>query len=188
MATRSSLITLILLLATVSLTGCIYSREIAQTRRDLERHYPGADFDRQIILNIGPRSLHTVGWLAGLAPEPEAQMARDYLYEIDRVKVGIYHVRSLPDLDEFDPPALRRFERDGWEVAVKAQEDDSVIWVLYREHYNQVRDIYAIVLSDEELVLARVRGHLNRLLEKVMDDHYRIHDFVNDLDVELNMR
>ncbi len=183
MPTRSSLITLILLLAAVSLTGCVYSREIAQTRRDLERHYPEADFDRQIIINLGPRSLHTFGWLAGLAPEDEAQMARDYLYEIDRVKVGIYQVDSMPDLDDFDPPSIRRFERDGWEVAVKAQEDDGVVWVLYRERYDQVRDIYAIVLSDEELVLARVKGHLNRLLEKVMDDHYRIHEFVDELEI-----
>ncbi len=182
MAKRSSLIPLILLTVAVSLTGCVYSREIAQTRRDLERHYPGADFDHQITINLGPRTLHTFGWLAGLAPEPEAQMARDYLYEIDRVKVGIYQVKSLPDLDDFDPPALRRFEDDGWEMAVKVHEDDEIVWVLYREHYDQVRDIYTIVLTDEELVLVRVNGHLNRLLEKVVDDHYHLLNFVDELD------
>ena len=178
-------IALILLLTTVSLSGCIYSREIAQTRRDLERYYPDAEFDRQIIINLGPRSLHTVGWLAGLAPEEEAQMARDYLYEIDRVKVGVYEVERLPDLDEFDPPALHRFARDGWEVAVKVQEDDEIIWVLYRERYNEVSDLYAIVLNDEDLVLARVKGHLNTLLEKVMEDQYYLHRFVDEIDFEL---
>ncbi len=178
---------LALLLAGVSLSGCVYSREIVQTQRDLERHYPEAEFDRQIILNFGPRSLHTIGWLAGLAPEEEAQMAADYLYEIDRVKVGIYEVDRLPDLDEFDPPSIGRFERDGWEVAVKAQEDDGVVWVLYRERYNEVRDIYTIVLNDEDLVLARVRGHLNQLLEKVMEDHYHLHRFMDDIDVDLGL-
>lgn len=178
-------IALVLLLTAVTLSGCVYSREIAHTRRDLERHYPEADFDRQIVINLGPRSLHTVGWLAGLAPEEEAQMARDYLYEIDRVKVGVYKVESLPDLDDFDPPALRRFARNGWEVAVKVQEDDEIIWVLYRERYNEVSDIYAIVLNDEDLVLARVKGHLNTLLEKVMEDQYRLHDFVDEIDLEL---
>ena len=179
---RSGLLTLALVLVAVSLTGCIYSREIAQTRRDLERHYPDARFDREIVINVGPSSLHTLGWLAGLAPEDEAQMARDYLYEIDRVKVGIYRVERLPDLDDFDPPALQRFERGGWEVAVKARQDDGVVWVLYRERYGAVRDMYAIVLSDEELVLARVKGHLNNLLEKVMDDHYELRNFVDELD------
>ena len=96
MMNRYTVLTLILCMAAVSLTGCVYSREIAQTRRDLERHYPDAEFDRQIIINLGPTSLRTFGWLAGLAPEEEAQMARDYLYEIDRVKVGVYEVERLP--------------------------------------------------------------------------------------------
>ena len=186
MAKRSSLIPLILLTVAVSLTGCVYSREITQTRRDLERHYPEADFDHMITINLGPRTLHTFGWLAGLAPEPEAQMARDYLYEIDRVKVGIYQVDRLPDLDDFDPPALRRFEDNGWELAVKVQEDDEIVWVLYRDNDAQVRDIYTIVLTDEELVLVRIKGHLNRLLEKVMDDHYYFHDFVDEMDLQLD--
>ena len=69
MAKRSFLILLILLTVAVSLTGCVYSREIAQTRRDLERHYPEADFDHMITINLGPRTLHTFGWLAGLAAD-----------------------------------------------------------------------------------------------------------------------
>ena len=32
-------------------------------------------------------------------------------------------------------------------------------------------DLYVVVLADEELVLARVQGHLNRLLARVMEDH-----------------
>jgi len=181
---RMLLVVFVLLCTTLPLAGCFYSREIAHTRRDLERHYPDADFDQKVVVSLGPASLHTLGWLAGLAPEEEAQMAHDYLSEIDRVKVGVYEVRRLPDLDDFDPPSLFRFERDGWEVAVKAQEDEEIIWVLYREQYDEVRDIYAIVLNDDELVLARVQGHLNRLLERVMDDHHELRNFVADLDLK----
>lgn len=170
-----------LLSVAMLLSGCLYSREIAQTRRDLEQHYPEARFDQEVVVSLGPASLRTLGWIAGLAPEEEAQMASDYLREISRVKVGVYEVEHLPDLNDFDPPTLRRFTRDGWEVAVKAREDDEVVWVLYKEDHGEVSDMYAIVLTDEDMVLARVKGHLNRLLEKVMDDHYHLYNFVDDL-------
>jgi hypothetical protein len=184
MPRRSLLFLLVLLTVSVSVTGCFYSREIAQTRRDIERDYPDARFHQQIVVSLGPASIRALGWLVGLAPEEEAQMAKDYLHEIDRVKVGVYRVDYLPDLDAFDPPTLRRFQDDGWEVAVKSREDDEIVWVMYRERYNTVRDIYTIVLTDEDLVLARVKGHLNRLLEKVMEDHYRLRNFVDDLDLD----
>lgn len=161
------------------MTGCFYSREIAQTRRDLERQYPGAQFDREMVVSLGPASLRALGWMAGLVPEDEPQMASDYLREISRVKVGVYKTEFLPNLDDFDPPSLDRFKRDGWEMAVKTREDNEVVWVLYKERHGVVRDLYAIVLSEDELVLARVKGHLDRLLAKVMEDQIHLRDLTN---------
>ena len=184
MMRRLLLLALLFVTLAVSTTGCFYSREISQTRRDLERHYPEARFDQEVVVSLGPASLRTLGWLVGLAPEEEAQMAKDYLHEIDRVKVGVFTVDYLPDLDDFDPPTLRRFRDDDWEVAVKSREDDGIVWVMYRERHNTVRDIYTIVLTDDELVLARVKGHLNRLLEKVMRDQYELRNLVDDFDMD----
>ncbi len=180
MMPRKSLLLLLVLLAFVlPLAGCLYSREIAHTRRDLERAYTDARFEREIVLSLGPGSLRVLGWMAGLVPEDEPQMASDYLREISRVKVGVYRVAYLPDLDAFDPPALRRFEGEGWEVAVKTREDDEAVWVLYKERRGEVRDLYVIVLTDEELVLARVKGHLDRLLAKVVEDQHELRGLVD---------
>ena len=100
-----------LLSTTVLLSGCFYSREIVHTRRDIERHYPDARFDREVVVSVGPGALRALGWVTGLVPEEEAQMARDYLHEIERVKVGVYRTEHLPPLENMDLPALRRFER-----------------------------------------------------------------------------
>ena len=105
------------------LSGCFYSREISHVRRDLERQYPAAHFDREVVVQVGPTTLHILGWIAGQVPEEEAQMASAYLREIHRIKVGVYRVEAMPLLDEVDLPHLRRFERDGWEVAVKVREE-----------------------------------------------------------------
>lgn len=160
------------------LTGCLYSREFSDLRRDIEHTYPEADFDREVYVSIGPRFLHSVGWIAGLVPEPEAQMARDYLYDIRKIKVGVYRTEYLPPLDEVDLPTLQHFTENGWEVAVKVRERDEMIWVLYREQGETIRDLYVVVLSDEELVMTRIEGRLNDLFLKVVADH----DFIADID------
>ncbi|MFQ5572065.1 MAG: DUF4252 domain-containing protein [Rhodothermales bacterium] len=183
MRTQSLRTLLAVLLLALPLTGCFYSREISQTRRDIERQFPGTRFDRGITMSLGPGSLGALGWMAGLVPEPESQMASDYLHEISHVKVGVYRTRYLPNLDEINMSTLRRFERDGWDMAVKTQEENEVVWVFYKERYGEVRDLYVIVLTDEEMVLARIRGHLDRLLRQVMEDHHAL-----DSIMEINVR
>ena len=46
-----------------------------------------------------------------------------------------------------------------------------MVWVLYREGYDTVRDLYVLVLSEEELVIASVQGRLDALLQQVVADH-----------------
>jgi len=171
MLKRNAVPLLLVCLLAPLLSGCFYSREISHVRRDLERQYPAAHFDREVVVQIGPSTIRTLGWIAGRVPEEEAQMASDYLREIHRIKVGVYHVEDLPPLDEVDLPHLRRFERDGWEVAVTVREDDEVVWVLYREWYDSVRDLYVLVLNEDELVIASVQGRLDALLQQIVEDH-----------------
>lgn len=173
------LVPLLLVLFMLPMTGCFYSREIVQTRRDIERQYPDAEFDQVIVMNMGPGMLHTMGWIAGWVPEEEAQMAVDYLSEIKRVKVGVYETHYLPELDDVDLPQLERFRKEGWEVAVKVREDDEMVWVLYKEQRDHIRDMYVMVLSEDELVLVRVEGYLDRLVAKAMEDHQ---DFISFTD------
>lgn len=161
---------LLVLLVVAPLTGCFYSREMVHTRREIERA-SGADFDHGMMVSLGPLSLRTLSWLSGLVPEDEARMASSYLREISRVKVGVYHTEEGFSLEGVDLPRLRRFERGNWEVAVRFRDEESMGWVMYREHRDAVRDLYVVVLTDQELVLARVNGRLNRLLARVMEDH-----------------
>lgn len=162
--------TTLLLAACTLLSGCIYSREIARTRRDIERQYPDARFDRQVVLNLGPNTLGLVGWLADISDDEDAEQASAYLRDISRVKIGVYEVENLPELSGLELSKLGRLERQGWEVAVKAVEGNEAVWVLYREGGETIRDMYVFALDDEELVLVRIRGHLSRLLERAMQE------------------
>jgi len=61
-------------------------------------------------------------------------------------------------------------EDDGWEVVVKSQEDDEIAWILYHEDKHEITDIHITALDEEELVMIRVSGHLDELLEEAIED------------------
>ncbi len=169
--TRLRLLTACLLLAvTFSSTGCLYSREIAQTRRDFERQYPDLQLKREFVLSVGPGTIGFTRWLAGFADDDEdLRIATRVLEDVRRVKVGVYRVETPGlDLDAYDLPALRRLR--GWETAARIREEEEVVWVLYREHRGRIERLFVAVLDDENLVLTRLDGDLEAMLALVLEE------------------
>lgn len=159
-----------LLLACFLLSGCLYSREITRTRHAVERAYPSARFEREVVLNFGPVSLFTARLLTGLMPS-EAQEVRPYLRSVRRVKVGVYRTEALPPLGTVELPRLRRLRERGWETLAAVREEDEAVWVLYRERRGSVRDFYVLALGADELVIVRLKGRLDRLLKHALQEH-----------------
>jgi hypothetical protein len=167
---RGNLIRMSLLLVMLTTSGCIYSREIQQTRREIERANPGLDLDRQMVANVGPVSLGLARWITSRVNDTDANRASKYLRDIRRVKVGVFNVRgSETQLDGI--AELRRFRRLGWELAARVREDGEDAWVYYRERRGTITDMYAIVYSEDELVIARVSGRLTRLVNEALRDN-----------------
>lgn len=159
-----------------TLSGCFISREIAHARRDVERAYPGMRLERQIVVNLGPLSLRTLGWIAGLAADENAEQVRDYLRDVRRLKVGYYRMdnsaaEKWPSVEMRDATAQRlSFERR-WEVALRVRNEESHVWVLYREAHGAVRDLCIVTLTGGEFVVVRAGGRLDRLLLRILEDH-----------------
>ena len=159
---------MVVLLLVPLCSGCFYAREIVHTRRDIERAYPQARFDREVVVRLGTGPLRGIGWIAGLVPDDDVQVARDYLRDLHRVKVGVYRTETLPPLGEVNLARLPRFEEGGWRLAVRTQEADEAVWVLYRAPHGDVRDLYVLVLDEEALVLVRLQGRLDEMLKRAV--------------------
>lgn len=159
------------------LSGCFFSREIAETRREIERAYPELELERQIVLNLGPLSLRTVRWFTGMLAGEEVDMATRYLRDVSRVKVGVFRSENPNALQEFDAGRIR-FDED-WTTAVKTQEEESRVWILYRDDGRTVRDLYLVILDEEDLAIARVRGNLGRLVGRIVQDHVDFSTLMN---------
>src|SRR5690606_3138536 len=81
-------------------------------------------------------------------------------------------VEYMPSsLEALDLPGAAKLERQGWEVLAKFREDDEVVHVYYRERRDAIRDLYVMVLSDDELVITRVKGDLSHLVARAIHDH-----------------
>ncbi len=177
MHTRSArLLPLALLLVTLTTSGCLYSREIAQTRRDIEKAYPDLHLKREFVMSFGPGSLGFARWVTGLVRDEDARFASNLLENVRRVKLGVYEiVGETPDYSQYDVPGLRRFQRDGWETAVRVRETDGAredaehVWIMYREHRDRIENMFLAVLDGENLVLIRLDGDLEGILKTVME-------------------
>lgn len=175
---RAATLALALLLFAPTLGGCFYSRELAQTRRALERSSPGTDIDTEFAFTAGPNTLRFAEWVLSVTETDDQEerddidRAREYLRQVRRVRVGIYHIdrfgsRPAP----FEPEALDRFGKRGWELALSAEEDGERAWVLYREAWGRISDMFVLIQDDRDLVMVRIDGRLDDLLRLALEDY-----------------
>lgn len=158
------------LMAALLLAGCFHSQELSRTRAAVERAVPEAHFEREFVLSLGPRSLGTLGWLTAGAFPKEVRSYGRYLFDLDRLKVGVYHAREV-EADSAPLPNLSYLIRSGWETLLRSQDEGEWTWILYRERRRQVRDLYVATFDAEELVLVRFQGRLDRLLAHTLAEH-----------------
>ncbi len=160
------------------LTGCIVSREISHIRNEIEAEFPGAEFDTEVIISVGPGLFRTLGWILRRVPDEDANLAAAYLRDVHRVKVGVFRTRELPHDGNLELHTLRRFEREGWSVAASVREDDEQVWVMYRERYGHIRDMLVLVLDPNELIIVRFEGDLNEIVRLALEDEMFVMDIL----------
>jgi len=146
-------------------SGCLWAPGLERLKDEITVQIPGASFDKEVALTLGPMSLA----LARIAVRfvPEAQEAREYLGDVRRVELAVYKTKSLPDLDDLEVPIqLNNLLENGWEIAVTAREENELNWVLYHETEGEVDSLCVVVLDLQNLVLAKIKGNLGKIFMK----------------------
>ena len=87
---------------------------------------------------------------------------------VRRIEVGVYQVqglrRGVQERQRMDPPEL-----PGWQNVARVREDNEEVFVLVREEEGQIRGLLVVVAEEDEWVLVRIRGKLQRTFESVME-------------------
>jgi hypothetical protein len=164
-------------LAVLSSPGCLWSPELAGVRADLQHQLPGSSFDKNVELSFGPVILTFARVATSFIPG--AREARPYLRGVSRVQVAVYdsHLHAMEDVHM--PKRLQSLIDDGWETAVRVRDAREAVWLLYRPDGEKVREIFVVVLNDDQLVLVKARGNLERLLAAAMDEAHGRRGFLD---------
>jgi len=167
------------------LSGCLWAPGLDSVRRELQAQLPGAHFDRQFAISLGPISLGLARAVTGMIDDKDAREARVYLKEVHKVKVAVYEAYDVPrDVRVHMPRKVREMlEHKGWEMAVKVRDEGEHVWILYKEKDSVVRNLFVIVLSEDQLVLVEADGRLDRLFRKAISEHM---DLPAALGVDMN--
>lgn len=158
-----------LVMLVTSFAGCMWAPDLAMVRRDIERQIPGLSFDKKVELTLGPITLGFVRLVTALVPD--ARQAAPYLRDVRRVEVAVYEAETVPDgISRISmPDRVREMTKDeGWELAVKVNEADQAVWVMYKLDDDSIREVYVVVFDSEELVLVHAEGRLERLMARAL--------------------
>jgi hypothetical protein len=145
----------------LSLSGCFFSQELSRVRGELQRE-AGFRTSSGFEANFGPVSMWIARGFIGRHAGNSGDLASLALRHVRRVKVGVYKLeRPLDSRQVAMPATLRRYtNRGGWEHLGTFREDDQAVWVLYRARNEEIRDLFVVVLGEEELVMTRLTGNL----------------------------
>ncbi|HET6349896.1 MAG TPA: DUF4252 domain-containing protein [Candidatus Krumholzibacteria bacterium] len=162
-------------LATLSMPGCFWSPELSSIRQDMEKQMPGSSFNKNIELSLGPLTLSLARLVTSLVPGTDE--ARPWLHGLSHVQVGVYEA-SIDSVDNVRTPRrLRSLLDHGWETAVRVRDHNEAVWILYRPDGDHVKEVFVVVLNEDELVLVKASGHLERLVAAALDEAHGHHHF-----------
>jgi hypothetical protein len=162
------------LLLALPLAGCQGGAPSVNTVRwEIERHVPGARFERESHIRLGRLTLGLARRIVHIVDAGDPDTA--VLDHIRRLEVATYRVLSLPDLDKHFAEQTR-FERAladaGWSTAVKARDHDSRTWIFVRgDEKGVLRNLYVVDLEPGELTLVRLDGRIDRAMAESIAEH-----------------
>lgn len=151
-----------LVLMMVTSAGCLWAPELTRVERDFQAQIPEANFQKRLVVSLGPVSLAFARLITRMVPD--AREAADYLRDVSHIQLAIYETKDDLHIAHVRTPArLERLRDEGWEAAVQVRDDDDRVWVFYRTKGDHVAELYVVVLDQNQLVMVKARGKLEHL-------------------------
>lgn len=157
---RRFAVPMLALVAAALAAGCIRPHGPEDLRRELS-YTSGVRLDRQLGITVTRSGV----WLArmGLNIAGEDVPIRG----LRRVEVGIYTVKGLrPGWETAGP--LRIPELDDWTPLARVRDGGDDALVLVDDRRGRMKQMVVIATDDEEWVIVRLRGNLDRIVEDAM--------------------
>ncbi len=160
---RRTWVAVLLVLSSTFAAGCWFRGPGRALRREVAQ-LSDLRLDREFGLRMGRPTLFFVRQgvrIAGMADELPLRGVR-------RVEVGVYRVLGAAARGD-DANELCRMRFAEWEPVVRVCDGDEHVLLFARIEDDSIQGLLVVVQDDEEVVLVRARGKLDRLLERVVE-------------------
>ncbi|MDZ7379733.1 MAG: DUF4252 domain-containing protein [candidate division KSB1 bacterium] len=118
-------------------------------------------------IGLGPGLLWLGGTAARLASGEDE--AAGLLLDIHAVQVGVYRLRGeVTDAGRTPAALVRRLAKRGYEPIVKVCDKGEATLVFARMRKERLQALLVVAIDGEELVLAEVRGRLERVVQEAV--------------------
>jgi len=121
----------------------------------------GADLEREFGLKLGWTATKLTGAIVAHDGDEDALAFKDLTglgVAVFKVPEGASHTAGL------DPARLRL---GGFETLLNVRDRDGQVLVLAKTRHGSIHEVVFLSCDDEEVVVARLRGDLNKLVEHV---------------------
>jgi hypothetical protein len=157
MRTLNRLLPVALLVLLLAAPGCTL-RGPEKIRRQISQS-TGTEYSREIGITLGRVGLA----VARMALDEEDEELK-VLEHLTKIRVGVYQVESRPETP--GQMELGRLAMADWEPMVDMRQGEEDVLVLLKRKKGEVREMLVVVNESDELVIVRMKGRLDRVLEE----------------------
>jgi hypothetical protein len=126
----------------------------------------GVELQREAGLDLGPVSNH---FMASIAGDDTGEFDfRDF----HRIRVAVYEVTRSTGAGARSVTA-RDLGVPGWSTILSSRDGEDQVLVLARPHKGEIREVMLLCADGDEVTVARLQGHLDRLIRKALDANER---------------
>jgi hypothetical protein len=154
-----------LAVAVATTSGC-FLRGPGDLKREVSRR-ADLDLDRQIGVRAGRFTLFLARQGLKIAGEADNLPLKG----VRRVEVGVYEVRQpkVYYAAKRTKPSLCRMEYQDWELVVRVCGPDEHVLMFAETREDSIRGVVVVVQDQDDVVIVRARGRLDRALARVME-------------------
>ncbi len=168
--TISLLITLVLL--SILNTGCIGVNKNFKVLRNQVLKNLNTNFEETIEFSIGRSAFLFVGKF--INDDEESENIKDMLKDVSRISIGVYETENVNDNYNNWKSMLKKISNslsvEDWENIVKVNNKEETLGIYIKENdTDEINEMFAVILSGNELVILSLNGRLNSLAEKVIE-------------------
>ena len=149
----------LVLILVIGLSGCMLRGPAGL--KDQISASNGRTYDREFGMTLGRTSMALTRWGAGLSGHQEA---RRMLKGVRKVQIGVYEV--VDEGEDGRTPLTSDFKE--WDPLVQVREDGETVLILTQVNNDHLNNMLVVVDSTDELVLVRLRGRLDNIVEEAI--------------------